>query len=646
MAHVHRYLGPQYFGFRKGVGTGEMPHYLRRLFDLHLFHPRAHLYVHSVDFEKAFDSVHPEKLPEVYASWGIPPKTSRLLTKLSTCFISVLGVKGQPASSKKKQGRGLRTRDPRASIDFMPMLAWVLEAADQSVERVHGPGTVEAEKNKFGETSATYADDFNGLSSSLGIGSTRAEALRNYGEPFGPNVSFEKSGVLHARARGKQLGDKNIPSINFSDGAVIQGKETMGIAGSIFSRNRVVIPELRRRESRTWARWRDIKTYTHEVGGRKAVLHIATPCLETGFTCGLDPFPMRPSEEKRIDSCQIRVIRAALRFTPPWARGTPKEQEWTGRGWVRVSARAWIGRENVPRWADSIRAARVRRWNKMLSGNRLQPARRLLVDDADQAFTHRARPAQRTGPNVRPPWAELVLAEQLLVSPSDTHAQIRRRARYHEAELDNKNCLGDALQSLVTCTVHDSPAKAGFLSCEKELRERLSTSIGEKKVGREKSLRTVLEAFHRDRTAIIQRWRFRDPRLIIPEEIYEGRQHLELRERSRVMGCVWQNTGTARFQRRAAKHKKKHDKAKQFFAAKKQERQSPTPPPPLHPSPIAQDPRAIHLYAIMHMYLSREAFEKVLEAWQRMKSHPYKVLDEGDPEASVVCRDFGGVDEP
>ena len=54
MAHVKKYLRREFFGFVQGVGTRELNFFLRRLMDWYLHHPTIHLFVHSLDFIKAF----------------------------------------------------------------------------------------------------------------------------------------------------------------------------------------------------------------------------------------------------------------------------------------------------------------------------------------------------------------------------------------------------------------------------------------------------------------------------------------------------------------------------------------------------------------------------------------------------------------
>ena len=81
------------------------------------------------------------------------------------------------------------------------------------------------------------------------------------------------------------------------------------------------------------------------------------------------------------------------------------------RGWFPGSARAWLQKNNVAPWTWALRQARLRHWSVTLKGDRLQPARRVLVDAQGRAYTHRANPAPSSGGHQRPPWLYQVCQE-------------------------------------------------------------------------------------------------------------------------------------------------------------------------------------------------------------------------------------------
>ena len=78
----------------QGVGTQEMIHFLRRLGAWYMCHPTISVFIHSLDFKKAFDSVHTHLMEDVLDAWGIPPKLKALLLRLDECRFVVLGLNG------------------------------------------------------------------------------------------------------------------------------------------------------------------------------------------------------------------------------------------------------------------------------------------------------------------------------------------------------------------------------------------------------------------------------------------------------------------------------------------------------------------------------------------------------------------------
>ena len=70
---VDEKLRKEQAGFRQGRGTTEQNFVLRNILE-QVCEWRSSLYVHFVDFEKAFDSVHRSSLWTIMKAYGIPDK--------------------------------------------------------------------------------------------------------------------------------------------------------------------------------------------------------------------------------------------------------------------------------------------------------------------------------------------------------------------------------------------------------------------------------------------------------------------------------------------------------------------------------------------------------------------------------------------
>ena len=100
-------------------------------------------------------------------------------------------------------------------------LALIVEGANKFVESIFGTEVMTEERNRLYELSATFADDFNGLSTRLEVGSCRVRALFDLGTPFGLIPSFPKCGLLHIKARGKVFGNSPSPDLRLGKDEVI-----------------------------------------------------------------------------------------------------------------------------------------------------------------------------------------------------------------------------------------------------------------------------------------------------------------------------------------------------------------------------------------------------------------------------------------
>ena len=132
-------------------------------------------------------------------------------------------------------------------------------------------------------------------------------------------------------------------------------------------------------------------------------------------------------------------------------------------GWATESVTHWMERHKTPLWSWAVRQARLRHWNRSLQGDRLQPARRVLINGGGRIFTARTKPAARTsGAFRRPPWVAHILKEAPPPPPNEAR---------HET------CMTEVIQGLATSSV-EGPLPPLELRLENDLAEHLHALRG------------------------------------------------------------------------------------------------------------------------------------------------------------------------
>lgn len=231
--------------------------------------------------------------------------------------------------------------------------------------------------------------------------------------------------------RGRAFGYDPSPNIELPDGSVIEGKEEIIIVGGGFRKDRAALHEIKRREALMWGRHRDIKKIVRGIGGRREKTRVTEGTMKQILIYGLDSFTMTAADEKKIDGIQTRVQKSMLNMLPAWVRKKYYEgdEETLAQvrdgGWELDSLTEWQRNDkHYAPWSMSVRRARVQHWGKTLKGDRLQPARRVLVDSDDRVFTDVGKPAQGTGNNSRPPWAAMIWNEVEQARPNPRRTDI------------------------------------------------------------------------------------------------------------------------------------------------------------------------------------------------------------------------------
>ena len=128
---VDRRLRKEQAGFRPGRGTTEQIFILRNILE-QANEWRAPIYMHFVDFEKAFDSVH--SLWVIMKTYGIPDKISRAVRGICEGFECAV-VEENETSEGFQIKTGVKQGCVMSGFLFLLAIDWVMKKTTAGVKR-------------------------------------------------------------------------------------------------------------------------------------------------------------------------------------------------------------------------------------------------------------------------------------------------------------------------------------------------------------------------------------------------------------------------------------------------------------------------------------------------------------------------------
>ena len=121
---IDKKLRKEQAGFRSKRSTTEHIFILRNILE-QANEWRAGLYIHFVDFEKAFDSVHRESLWNIMRSYGIPGKMVRVIADIYEDFECAV-IDGSETSDWFKIKSGVKQGCVMSGFLFLLALDWIM----------------------------------------------------------------------------------------------------------------------------------------------------------------------------------------------------------------------------------------------------------------------------------------------------------------------------------------------------------------------------------------------------------------------------------------------------------------------------------------------------------------------------------------
>jgi len=198
---VDKRLRKEQAGFRPRRSTTEQIFTLRNILE-QTSEWRSSLYIHFVDFEKAFDSVHRESLWKIMRSYGIPEKMVRTIVDIYKDFECAV-IDESETSEWFTIRSGVKQGCVMSGFLFLLIIDWIMRRTTSN--KVRG---IRWNVNTFLED-LDFADDLALMSSRLSDLSEKTEKLTSEAARLGMKLNAKKMQDTPERTNSKSRPDKN-----------------------------------------------------------------------------------------------------------------------------------------------------------------------------------------------------------------------------------------------------------------------------------------------------------------------------------------------------------------------------------------------------------------------------------------------------
>ena len=300
---IERLLRPNQNGFRQGRSTLEPILAIRRLIEALSAKRDASLCAVFVDFTKAFDSVHRERMFTILGLYGIPPKivnAIRCIYTGSKSFVSTPDGDTEAFSVNT----GVLQGDTLAPFLFIIIVDYVLRESMQRKEL-----GVELRRRQGSRRPAQYltdldfADDIALLSHTMANAQTLLQHLESAASTVGLFINRSKTKAL---AIGEH---KNIGAIALSSGPI----ETVADFCYLGSWIRTSNKDLTARKAQAWAAADKLRRiWKAPQLSRELKVRLFRATVETVLLYGAQCWSLTTAQTRSLDGTYTRLLRKAL----------------------------------------------------------------------------------------------------------------------------------------------------------------------------------------------------------------------------------------------------------------------------------------------------------------------------------------------
>jgi len=286
-------------GFRPGRGTTEHIFVLRNILE-QANEWNATMYIHFVDFEKAFDTVHRESLWLLMKKYGIPPKLISMVRALYEGFQCAVIEDGEttewfPVISGVKQGCCM------SGFLFLLVIDWIVNKATEGNStgiRWHFTDKLE---------DLEFADDIALISSKFEHIQAKTTKLEQYANRTGLKLNAHKCKLMKVNSKREE----RLKII----GGDIDEVETFTYLGAEMCKDGGGAADIRKRIGLASGAFHKLrKVWNTQNIGRKTKTTLYKTLVLSVLMYGSETWKLTKEEERKIDTFQSKCLRRIMRI--------------------------------------------------------------------------------------------------------------------------------------------------------------------------------------------------------------------------------------------------------------------------------------------------------------------------------------------
>ena len=297
---VDKKLRKEQAGFRVKRSTTEQNFVLRNILE-QANEWRVGLYIHFVDFEKAFDSIHRESLWNILGSYGIPSKMVRVIAGVYEGFECAV-IDGSKTSDWFKIKSGVKQGCVMSGFLFLLALDWIMKRTTADKRRgIRWNFTTVLEDLEF-------ADDIALLSSRLNDLHEKTGRLTEEAARVGLKLSARKCKTL----RTEYASNRERIAVN---GEEVEDVGEFPYLGATVDKEGGGSRDIRNRLQKARGVFQRLgKVWAARGIGRGTKIRLFQTLVRPVLLDGCETWKITKADERRLNSFQCQCLRRILRI--------------------------------------------------------------------------------------------------------------------------------------------------------------------------------------------------------------------------------------------------------------------------------------------------------------------------------------------